>query len=303
MVQGIQMKVLLATDGSTFSEAGARFLAKLNFTADDEITVFHAINWIPIVSEWEYIYDDLRAIKEEVAPRILASAAEMLKTSHAHVTTLSAEDSPDRAIVEKAAESHVDLIVMGARGMRGLSSRIVGSVTKSVAIKSSQPVLIVHPGKREEAESMNILFATDGSSHSEGTAGMLAAIPFPAESEVTILSVMPSAYLDIPERFSVEIDDRMKKIVADIREKDAKALDEILESARKQLATRFSKTEKMTRTGDPPIEILDAADKSQADIIAVGSSGKRGIRGMIGSVSRYILNHAKCSVLIGKAGL
>jgi len=38
----------------------------------------------------------------------------------------------------------------------------------------------------------------------------------------------------------------------------------------------------------------------KADIIAVGSRGLRGIKGALGSVSRHVLNHAECSVLIGK---
>jgi len=39
----------------------------------------------------------------------------------------------------------------------------------------------------------------------------------------------------------------------------------------------------------------------QADLVAVGSRGFRGIKGMLGSVSRNILTHSKGSVLIGKS--
>ena len=63
---------------------------------------------------------------------------------------------------------------------------------------------------------------------------------------------------------------------------------------------RFSKIEKLTKIGDPSEEILNTSDEINADIIAVGNSGMRGIRGILGSVTRYVLNHSKCSVLIGR---
>jgi nucleotide-binding universal stress UspA family protein len=56
----------------------------------------------------------------------------------------------------------------------------------------------------------------------------------------------------------------------------------------------------MKKVGDPATEILEAAAALDADIIAMGSRGLRGIKGTLGSVSRHILNHAECSVLIGK---
>jgi hypothetical protein len=48
-------------------------------------------------------------------------------------------------------------------------------------------------------------------------------------------------------------------------------------------------------------EILRAAEDLKADIITVGSSGMRGINGVFGSISRKILNHSRCSVLIAKS--
>jgi nucleotide-binding universal stress UspA family protein len=38
----------------------------------------------------------------------------------------------------------------------------------------------------------------------------------------------------------------------------------------------------------------------KADIVAIGSRGLKGIKGLLGSVSRNIVIHSKSSVLIGK---
>jgi nucleotide-binding universal stress UspA family protein len=51
--------------------------------------------------------------------------------------------------------------------------------------------------------------------------------------------------------------------------------------------------------GDPADEILRLADEMGADLIAMGSHGRTGVlRVLMGSVSRKVLDHAKCPVLI-----
>ena len=294
------MKILLATDGSEYSLGAAKFLTNFNFSPDDEICVLHVISWVPIVSEWGTLFDNFKEIRDEVVPKILDTTADVLKPVKAKINKLSKEDYPDNAIVETSTESGIDLIVMGARGIRGIGSHIIGSVTKLVAIKSEKPVLIIYPPQKELSGKIRILFATDGSDHSEAMGRFLSSTPFPDDTEITILNVIPTGFEDIPERFVMEINERIKKIVAGMREKETKDAYEIISKAQKDLSDRFGVIDKLIKFGDPSIEIINAAEAVNADIIAVGSSGMRGIKGIIGSVSRYILNHSKCSVLIGK---
>ncbi len=294
------MKILLATDGSVYSDEAARFLTKLNLSADDEIVVLHALSWTPILSEWESLYADFKEIRYEIAPKILDATEDILKPVGARITRLLVDGYADKVIIDTAGEKDADLVVMGARGLRGATSLIVGSVTKAVAIKSPKPVLIIKTTEKKKAGNMKILFATDGSVYSDAMGKVLASIPFPAGTELSILNVTGTSFEDIPERFVMEIDDRIKKIVAGTRETEVKQSEKIIGKARGHLSRRFSNIEEMIRFGDPSLEILNAAEKLNADIIAVGSSGMRGIRGLLGSVSRYILNHAPCSVLVGK---
>ena len=52
-------------------------------------------------------------------------------------------------------------------------------------------------------------------------------------------------------------------------------------------------------TGNPKSLILDAAAKWPADLIVIGSHGRRGLdRFLLGSVSEGVARHAPCSVLI-----
>ncbi|HZG38182.1 MAG TPA: universal stress protein [Nodosilinea sp.] len=51
--------------------------------------------------------------------------------------------------------------------------------------------------------------------------------------------------------------------------------------------------------GEPAATICNMADSWQADLIVVGSHGRKGIRELLlGSVSNYVMHHANCSVLV-----
>ena len=74
----------------------------------------------------------------------------------------------------------------------------------------------------------------------------------------------------------------------------------IIEQATEYLSKKYSNINKLTNVGDPSDEILHTANALEVDIIVVGSKGMGGFRGVVGSISRYILSAADCSVLIGK---
>jgi nucleotide-binding universal stress UspA family protein len=128
----------------------------------------------------------------------------------------------------------------------------------------------------------------------------LSSIPFPDDTEVRILNVIWPNIFDIPERFVMEIDERTKNLVAGTRKMEFTESERIIELAREYLNRRFRNIDLLSRVGDPSAEILKTADTMDADIIALGCRGLRGIKGMMGSVSRNVLTHSKCSVLIGK---
>ncbi len=294
------MKILFATDGSEHSEAAAKFMCNFNFSEKDEIAILHAISWLPVMREWESLAEDFQTIREEVVPKILDSASDILKSTNARISTSYAEDFPDKAIIDAAESSGAGLIIMGAKGVRGIATHILGSVTKKVTAKAHIPVLIVRAPKKELTGKLKILFATDGSEYSVSTAGILSSIPFPEHTELTILNVSFTTLYDIPDQFSMEVDSRIKNIIASTHEEESKISTDITTRTYELLKNRFAGSKRITKFGDPPLEIINAADDMGADIIALGSSGKRGILKTMGSVSRYVLNHAKCSVLVGK---
>ena len=147
---------------------------------------------------------------------------------------------------------------------------------------------------------MKILFATDGSEYSMATGAFLASVPFAEDTELTVLNVIWSEYSDIPERFSLEVNERMKDLVATARETEFARSKKIIEKAGELLIKRFKHITFLSHIGDPSEQILKTAESFNTDLIAVGCRGLKGVKGLMGSVSRNIVNHAKCSVLIGK---
>jgi nucleotide-binding universal stress UspA family protein len=293
------MKILLATDGSEYSEGAAKFLTNLNFSSDDEITILHIISEVTFKDDAESYYSSLKQIKQEIAPKIIESTVNILKPFNVKISTVVIDGYPDSRIIDIAENSNIDMIVMGAKGLKGIKAFLIGSVARSVAINSSRPVLIIKPPQWEISGNLKILFATDGSDCAGEMGRFLTSIPFHDDTEITVLHVIQSG-LDMPDRFHIEIDEMIKKVAAEIRSIAIKESEKIIESSRKLLGDRFTKINGLTKDGDPSLEILNTAKMLQVDIIAVGSKGMRGIKGMLGSVSRYILSHSECSVLIEK---
>ncbi len=294
------MKMLLPTDGSEYSEGAAQFLAHLVLTQDDEVSLLHVISLIPMAGEMESYYPDLLQIKQDIGPKILDSAAGIFKPLPAKISTALVEGYPDQSIIEASDAAGVDLIVMGARGLKGIRQLIIGSVTRAVAIGSSRPVLVIKPPQFKASGKLKILFATDGSAHADAAGKVLASLPFHKDSEMTVVNVVWSAVSDIPQRLSMEIDEKIKGEVARARTLEYEASENVLKSALVYLKERFPHAHGLTRLGDPSAEILSLAEETKTDIIVVGCRGLKGVKGMLGSVSRNILMHSKCSILIGK---
>jgi nucleotide-binding universal stress UspA family protein len=294
------MKILLPTDGSEYSETAVQFLTRLNLSRNDEITILHVISDDPFQDKEDYYYARIKEIKRSIASNILDSALNILKSVPAQIKTVLMDGYPDKCILEAAVDSNADIIVMGPKRLKGIKSRIVGSVTKSVSISSSKPALIIKPPQEEPADKMKILFATDGSDYAEKAGETLSLIPFHDNTEITIIHVITPAFYDIPDRFMEKIEVSVREDLKKYRSMELQESQKILARTAEYLSNKFSNIERLTTMGDPSEEILNAANEIKADIIVVGSKGMKGFRGVVESLSRYILSVADCSVLIGK---
>jgi nucleotide-binding universal stress UspA family protein len=286
------MKVLLATDGSEHSEGAARFLTRFNFSSKDEILVFHAISEVPFDDDYSA---QVKLVIRRVAPKILRDAAVILKPLGANVVTAEEEGYPDTAIIEKAADYGADLIVMGARGVKGVQILFLGSATRAVAINSTKPVLVFKRPSWKESGQMKVLFATDGSEIACAAGQFLSSLPLPAETEITVMHTAVSFVADIPEKYLKELGEELTAKPSTFKESER------IFAEAQQCLSGFTKIDYLLRTGDPSREILNMEKILNPDIIVMGCRGLRGIKSMLGSVSRRILGNSESSVLIGRS--
>lgn len=148
------MKILIATDGSDYSKAAIDALA--NVVAKPKMTTFKVISSVEfptvpptdgfIVASADY-YDDFEKAGHEQAKKAVEHAETQIRRLFPDETLdISAEvliGSPQRVLVEKAAEWNADLIVVGSHGYGFWSRALLGSVSNSVVQHSPCSVLVV----------------------------------------------------------------------------------------------------------------------------------------------------------------
>jgi len=145
------MKMILATDGSEYSEAAAREVARLGIPAGSEVRIVsvaetpqHVITGVPYPVPLNV--GDLEAAVRERATAAVARAEAILRggASGGQITiaTKVLSGSPKQVIVEEAEEFGADLIVVGACGHGRFERFLIGSVAQAVAMHATCSVQI-----------------------------------------------------------------------------------------------------------------------------------------------------------------
>ena len=144
------MKILLAVDGSTYSDIAIEEVAQRPWPPQSEVKVITAaeaplLDMEPWVTTATLIEEMEKAVNQN-AQRVIENALQKLNATENKSLKISSaiiQGLPQQVIVEEAEAWKADLIVMGSRGLGAWNRLLLGSVSDNVVHHAKCSVEIV----------------------------------------------------------------------------------------------------------------------------------------------------------------
>ncbi|MGN0095083.1 MAG: universal stress protein [Corynebacterium sp.] len=235
------------------------------------------------------LYDQL----EEEAMAKINEARELVRSfdENIEVSYYIAESTPIDLLLQLSEEA--DIVVMGSRGLGGLSGLVLGSVSSAVVSHASSPVVVVRKDNDVTANNKYgpVVVGVDGSDVSrkaleyafreaDARGATLRAVHSWADAQVQTSLVGLAAVQSQLDAMTAQERKILQDELAPMRKKypDVK-VEEVVDR-------------------DRPIQVLkDNSDDAQ--LLVLGSHGRGGFRGMLlGSTSRALLQYAPCPMMV-----
>lgn len=266
-------KLLLASDGSEFSEGAIREAILLAKTCSSKLYVMSVAEVLDIR---EFADDYPLAAVEKLETELRQHLESVKKSAEKEGIVceiiLSKGKEASKLIIDEAAKNNAELIIMGRHGRTGITRIMMGSVTAKVIGDAPCKVLVVPRFARVSLD--RILVPTDGSIYSDLAVREAISIAKRIKSSLIALSVYK-------RDANFELAEATIGIVKEVAEKEG------------------VKVEALTLKGEPHEVIVDTVEKKNAGFMVVGSHGRSGIeRLLMGSVTERLIGHAGCPILV-----
>jgi nucleotide-binding universal stress UspA family protein len=192
-------------------------------------------------------------------------------------------DLPARALLE--ASDAADLLVVGARGTGGFEGLLFGSVSERVAQLATRPVAVIRAAT--PVDGGRVVVGVDGSARSLAALRWAAAEARARDADLDVvhawrlpIMAMPPATLALPDFTALE-DSGRAVLDAALTEPDLAGL---------RVHPHF--------VHDSPARALTERAEG-AGLVVAGTRGLGRVSGtLLGSVSRQLLHHAPCPVVV-----
>ena len=290
------MKILLAIDSSPASHLVVYLAATRPWPSGTAFCVMSVVDLsyfqkVPILVE--DAKHGAQSLVERAADKLTLCGREAFSEVHVGF--------PRKAIPEYAKQWGADLVMVGSHGHNPVRRFLLGSVAQAVLRLSPCSVEIVRPGSVHPRPSpaMKILVATDGSECSAKAVYSVANRPWPANSEVRIISVVQLLTLENQQTAAPLCSEYPSSLLEQVWKEARTRSEEAVVDALKALTAKGLNVAggKTTPVGEPRLFILDEASNWGADLIVLGSHGRHGWdRLLMGSVAESVALHAHCSV-------
>ncbi|MCP1387486.1 universal stress protein [Corynebacterium sp. TA-R-1] len=289
-----EFDVVVAVDGSPASDNAVRWAANTAVKRDVPLRLassytmpqfLYAEGMVPP----QELFDDLQREtmrKIDDAREIALAVGPDLRIGHA-----VAEGSPIDMLLEMSRDA--GMIVMGSRGLGGLSGMVLGSVSGAVVSHATCPVVVVREDNAvtEENKYGPVVVGIDGSEVSRRAAEVAFEEAQARGAELLAVHTWIDSQLQAPGSSYSVSEDRWQQA----QEEKGKLLDDYLAD----LGSSFPDvTVRKVVTRDRPVRALTEAAQG-AQLLITGSHGRGGFKGMLlGSTSRALLQSAPCPMMV-----
>jgi len=305
------MRVLIATDGSENAFQAAKLLARLPHNGPLEVHVLTVIYMPPDDSgglAYSWLPEFIEA-EEERARAGFASIAALFSGEEVVTEHLICHGHVGHMITEEANRLEADLIAIGAQGHSALARVLLGSTSDFVATQAACSVLAVRPdalavesagmdaattgiaevARAERPGPVRIAVAYDGSAPAEAALAEFAQASWGRSVSVHLVHVLPHASV-------------FAQASAEDRAAQRAAGETLLYAAADKLRTVAEDVSTHVLDGASIGQaIVDFAEREGIDIVVLGDTGRSELSQLfLGSVTRYVLRHATCSVWISR---
>lgn len=142
------MRIVLAVDGSQFSDAAVQAVIAQAQPKDTEIRVLHVVELPTLLvtremGGYDSALDKAWEAEKKQAQGLVEKTVELLRAKGLKATGTVEDGDAKSKILEAAKDWRADLIVLGSHGRKGLEHFLMGSVSEAVARHADRSVEIV----------------------------------------------------------------------------------------------------------------------------------------------------------------
>ena len=277
-------RIALCLDGSTESENAARFLARMVHDEPYELIVLSILPKPEAPIEVSSAWKRQRSLLNESYEKIEG----IFRGANVNIRQLVRVGHAGKKLVSVSKALDVDLIVLGAVGHSMVARMLLGSTSDFVATHAESSVLVVRSNAAtDDNRNLNIGLAYEQSGPARAAFEEICEFKWGEQTQFDLLTVLPN---------EIEFSDDGAAILRMRRESSQAAIDG-LRSELHEFAPLNSGY--LLESNHAAEAIVRFAETHGTDLLVVGETQQTpASRFLMGSVSRFVLRHAPCSVWI-----